>query len=653
VTHAVCACDAQRRLWLVSVAGQQLSGATLPTLVRAVHLLPATPTPTQLAERWGLAQLPCFYTSPAHDELLTSAPVSYLIRTSTTSTDSLVLVVRDATGVLRRMLIKQLGPNSWQSGTNAPSPVPFAEFLRSLLPPLALPLNDPARVAAAAAAAAPAGQAAATLEKRAESFRSSRRALTTTDSTAPASPTPTQHQHPLLAQQQAAAPRRGRFNGSESNVYLSVSAALMFAKENADAVRDGTVWVGVARKEALAQVDAKHNDIDGASLASETYYFYDLDTFGANALLASMPPGSFLVRLNSTMTQFVLSLARAGGQVGHVLLVHDAARRTIQAPGGLAYASVRELVQKTPALTAPLVRAAVDCEFVDCPIELRARPLGMGVGGEVLRGRLLLGGAGAALDVAVKRLVVSSGDGGASDEAEAMLKVPPHPHVARLFGLVLKPLSLVVEFCDGGSLDQLLGIETDAPGTVLPMPDCVQLALGIARGVAHLHEARIVHRDLASRNILIARPLVPKVSDFGMSRVLRADELEVSEKASRGPIKWQAPEQLRGATRVHSYKTDVFSFAVLLTELVNNALPWSAVSNKEAAVLVAVHAKRTPIGPRATPHLRAVIQQCWTQSAAERPTMARVVELLANPTGHYDTSLNLEQSHTSHYDDVM
>jgi hypothetical protein len=351
-------------LWLVSVAGQQLSGATLPTLVRAVHLLPATPTPTQLAERWGLAQLPCFYTSPAHDELLTSAPVSYLIRTSTTSTDSLVLVVRDATGVLRRMLIKQLGPNSWQSGTNAPSPVPFAEFLRSLLPPLALPLNDPARVAAAAAAA-PAAQAVATLEKRAESFRGSRRA---------ASPTPhQQQQHPLLA----AAPRRGRFNGSEFNVYLSVSAALMFAKENADAVRDGTVWVGVARKEALAQVDAKHNDIDGASLASETYYFYDLDTFGANALLASMPPGSFLVRLNSTMTQFVLSLARAGGQVGHVLLVHDAARRTIQAPGGLAYASVRELVQKTPALTAPLVRAAVDCEFVDCPIELRARPLGM------------------------------------------------------------------------------------------------------------------------------------------------------------------------------------------------------------------------------------------------------------------------------------
>jgi hypothetical protein len=58
--------------------------------------------------------------------------------------------------------------------------------------------------------------------------------------------------------------------------------------------------------------------------------------------------------------------------------------------------------------------AAVDCEFVDCPIELRARPLGMGVGGEVL-------------------------------------KVPPHQHVARLFGLV-------------GSLDQLLGIETEAPG---------------------------------------------------------------------------------------------------------------------------------------------------------------------------------------------
>jgi serine/threonine protein kinase len=115
---------------------------------------------------------------------------------------------------------------------------------------------------------------------------------------------------------------------------------------------------------------------------------------------------------------------------------------------------------------------------------------------------------------------------------------------------------------------------------------------------------------------------VPKVSDFGMSRVLRADELEVSEKASRGPIKWQAPEELRGATRVHSYKTDVFSFAVLLAEI--------------APFLTKRPPSSSPRTPNARPSARAPRRTCapsfssaGRQSAAERPTMAHVVELLA------------------------
>jgi serine/threonine protein kinase len=109
------------------------------------------------------------------------------------------------------------------------------------------------------------------------------------------------------------------------------------------------------------------------------------------------------------------------------------------------------------------------------------------------------------------------------------------------------------------------------------------LARDIARGVAHLHDMRIVHRDLATRNILITSPLVPKVCDFGMSRLLGEDE-DVGQTAERkGPIKWQAPEQLRGVTRTYSFKSDVFSFAVLLTEIVNNQLPWPDFTNQAAA----------------------------------------------------------------------
>jgi serine/threonine protein kinase len=85
--------------------------------------------------------------------------------------------------------------------------------------------------------------------------------------------------------------------------------------------------------------------------------------------------------------------------------------------------------------------------------------------------------------------------------------------------------ALVIELCDRGSLDQLLGIESgEARALVLSPTEVWQLALGIACGVAHLHRARIVHRDLATRNILVSSPLTPKVCDFGMSRLLGQDE---------------------------------------------------------------------------------------------------------------------------------
>jgi hypothetical protein len=122
---------------------------------------------------------------------------------------------------------------------------------------------------------------------------------------------------------------------------------------------------------------------------------------------------------------------------------------------------VRELVTKIAALKTPLSRMDYAREFVDCAIELREKPLGKGAGGIVLRG--LLNGQ---VDVAVKRLTparaeasVEGDDAGRVSEAEAMLKIRPHPNVNRLYGLVLKPMSLVIEFCDRGSLDQILGID--------------------------------------------------------------------------------------------------------------------------------------------------------------------------------------------------
>ena len=122
-------------------------------------------------------------------------------------------------------------------------------------------------------------------------------------------------------------------------------------------------------------------------------------------------------------------------------------------------------------------------------------------------------------------------------EADFMLRIAPHENVCRLFGAVLTPLALVVELCDGGSLDQVLGLESESGGRVFSADECEALALGMARGIAHLHACKIVHRDIAARNVLLHQD-IPKITDFGMSRLAQDEIVENTTQTKVGPIKW-------------------------------------------------------------------------------------------------------------------
>jgi serine/threonine protein kinase len=632
----------------------------------------------KLALVWGLAQLACFYTDASEENNL--APLSYLIRTSTTNSDSLVLTVRSVvSNELVRVLVRRIGDNLWQAGVDEPVVGTFADLARKILPPHSVPHNDPMRAQQQRLQSMRRATAVESLEQRVHnhSLRSSAPVadnilLVRNDGGDRASVRERGGDGVVFGGSIGGSVRGrdgvvdsrgggggtvgsadGRIaTGNKSKTYGSISAAHQAARINDETVRDGTLWTGVARTESLAALDARHNDIDGMSLAVELWYFFDVDTFGANAILAGLEVGSYLVRLNSSMTQFVVSFVREiGKQPVHVLIEVDRARRTVTTLNAPNYSSVRELVSRVVIFQTPVSRLAYAREFVDCTIALRERPLGVGVGGVVLRGRL-----NGSIDVAVKRLLATSD--GSDDrrlaEAEAMLKVPPHSNVNRLYGLVLKPLALVIEFCDRGSLDKLLGIDSGggdgidrvggggggrgsdvfgssgAQAVVLSTSEIWQLALGIARGVAHLHQARIVHRDLATRNILVSTLFIPKVSDFGMSRLLDDDETAGMTEELRGPIKWQAPEQLRGARRAYSFKSDVFSFAVLLTEIVNRRLPWHNYSNRSAAIEV-VSGARTEVDSHCAPALRCIIQQCWAIAPDDRPTMVDVCAMLDRP----------------------
>src|SRR5262249_30186555 len=103
----------------------------------------------------------------------------------------------------------------------------------------------------------------------------------------------------------------------------------------------------------------------------------------------------------------------------------------------------------------------------------------------------------------------------------------------------------------------------------------IRFILEIARGMYHLHTAisgrQIIHRDLAARNILLKKGSC-LVADFGMARMKEQNEAAGKTRQEFGPLKWMAPESFKEGH--YSTKSDVFSFAVTVYEILAQTEPW-------------------------------------------------------------------------------
>ncbi|KAJ1392104.1 Serine-threonine/tyrosine-protein kinase, catalytic domain [Sesbania bispinosa] len=256
--------------------------------------------------------------------------------------------------------------------------------------------------------------------------------------------------------------------------------------------------------------------------------------------------------------------------------------------------------------------------------------IGDGAHGRVYRGRYRDG------IVAIKVLH----DGSTSEERAIlesrfarevnMMSRVQHENLVKFIGACKDPLKVIVtELLPGMSLRKYL--ITLRPKT-LDLLVAINFALDIARAMDWLHANGIIHRDLKPDNLLLtANQKSVKLADFGMAREESLTEMMTAET---GTYRWMAPElystvTLRQGEKTHyNNKVDVYSFGIVLWELLTNRMPFEGMSNLQAAYAVAFKQERPNLPGDISPDLAFIIQSCWVEDPNLRPSFSQIIRML-------------------------
>eukprot|EP00258_Populus_trichocarpa_P015838 XP_006373142.2 cysteine-rich receptor-like protein kinase 10 [Populus trichocarpa] len=280
-----------------------------------------------------------------------------------------------------------------------------------------------------------------------------------------------------------------------------------------------------------------------------------------------------------------------------------------------------------------VIRAATDNFSV-------SNKLGQGGFGSVYKGILSDGS-----EVAVKRLSRSSEQGVKEFKTEVLLIMKlQHKNLVRLLGFCVEGEEklLVYEFMPNSSLDVFLFDPTKR--AELDWSSRIDIINGIAKGMLYLHEdsrLRIIHRDLKASNVLLDNEMNPKISDFGMARIFSSNEDEANTARIVGTYGYMAPEYAMEG--LYSTKSDVFSFGVLLLEIISGRKKAGYHQSKCAPSLLAYAwqlwnegNKTELIDPMLSDSCNAdefsrymhIGLLCVQEDASDRPTMSSVVLML-------------------------
>uniref|UniRef100_A0AAY4B8X4 Mitogen-activated protein kinase kinase kinase 7 n=1 Tax=Denticeps clupeoides TaxID=299321 RepID=A0AAY4B8X4_9TELE len=201
-----------------------------------------------------------------------------------------------------------------------------------------------------------------------------------------------------------------------------------------------------------------------------------------------------------------------------------------------------------------------------------------------------------------------------------------HPNIVKLYGSCSNPVCLVMEYAEGGSLYNVLhGAE--------PLPHytashAMSWCLQCSQGVSYLHGMKpkaLIHRDLKPPNLLlVAHGTVLKICDFGT-----ACDIQTHMTNNKGSAAWMAPEVFEGSN--YSEKCDVFSWGIILWEVITRRKPFDEIGGPAFRIMWAVHnGTRPPLIKNLPKPIESLMTRCWSKDPSQRPSMEEIVKIMTH-----------------------
>uniref|UniRef100_A0A671LBD8 RAF proto-oncogene serine/threonine-protein kinase n=1 Tax=Sinocyclocheilus anshuiensis TaxID=1608454 RepID=A0A671LBD8_9TELE len=240
----------------------------------------------------------------------------------------------------------------------------------------------------------------------------------------------------------------------------------------------------------------------------------------------------------------------------------------------------------------------------------------------------------------------------------AVLRKTRHVNIVLFMGYMTRAnLAIVTQWCEGSSLYKHLHVQE----TSFQMLQLMDIARQTAQGMDYLHAKNIIHRDMKSNNIVLHEGLTVKIGDFGLATVKARWSGSHRVEQPSGSVLWMAPEVIRMQdSNPHSFQSDVYSYGIVLYELMTGELPYSGIGNRDQIIFMVGRGYLTPdlskLYKSCPKAMKRLVADCMQKSRDDRPLFPQVlssIELLQHSLPKINRSASEPSLHrASHTEDI-